>query len=490
MARALRAQLLRRTRLLVATEGILTARLQQDPLLSGFRTIVLDEFHERSIHADLGIALARQAWRARDDLRIVVMSATLDAQRVAAFLGDCPVFDVPGACIPLRRRVPRRRRAVAGAVARSARPARGSGAVFPARRAARLRRRRRRSIRAAAPASRSSTLHGIADRRRTGSRASRRHSDGAIIVATNIAETSLTVPGVRAVIDTGLHKVARYDADRGDRQPRDRAHLARFRRSARRARRPPRPGHGAATVGRSATGCSRTGSPRFIADRSVRPGARRASPGAAIRGPSNGSNARPPQRSTRRSRCFRDARRGRRRPADRRSAGDGAAAGASPAGADPASKPAARARPRSRARSCRIGSSCRGIRRRPPVRSARPCDREARAAAAHRAERRVSYNAPAARSRPREASTSGSCGGRCSRAIPIGSRSGASPASRACCSPAGTAPFVGPESGVRDGEYLAGARRPGEPARRGRRGAHPYRQHRREGVAERRPRPP
>ena len=56
------------TRLLVATEGILTARLQQDPLLTDFATIVLDEFHERSIHADLGIALARQAWLARDDL--------------------------------------------------------------------------------------------------------------------------------------------------------------------------------------------------------------------------------------------------------------------------------------------------------------------------------------------------------------------------------------------------------------------------------------
>ena len=60
---------------------LLTARLQQDPLLSDFRTIVLDEFHERSIHADLAIALAQQAWRARDDLRIVVMSATLDARR-------------------------------------------------------------------------------------------------------------------------------------------------------------------------------------------------------------------------------------------------------------------------------------------------------------------------------------------------------------------------------------------------------------------------
>src|SRR6476620_11515929 len=70
----------RETRLLVVTEGVLTARLQSDPLLSDFRTIVLDEFHERSIYADVGVALARQAWRARDDLRIVVMSATLDAQ--------------------------------------------------------------------------------------------------------------------------------------------------------------------------------------------------------------------------------------------------------------------------------------------------------------------------------------------------------------------------------------------------------------------------
>ena len=90
-----------RTRLLVATEGVLTARLQQDPLLSQFRTIVLDEFHERSVHADLAIALARQAWRARDDLRIVVMSATLDSAAVSAFLDGCPVVDVPGRSYPL-----------------------------------------------------------------------------------------------------------------------------------------------------------------------------------------------------------------------------------------------------------------------------------------------------------------------------------------------------------------------------------------------------
>src|SRR5712671_6224790 len=74
------------TRLLVVTEGILTARLQSDPLLSDFTTVVIDEFHERSVHADLAIALARQAWRARDDLRIVVMSATLESNAVSAFL--------------------------------------------------------------------------------------------------------------------------------------------------------------------------------------------------------------------------------------------------------------------------------------------------------------------------------------------------------------------------------------------------------------------
>ena len=89
------------TRVLLATEGILTARLQQDPLLSDFTTVVVDEFHERSIHADLGLALAKQAWKARDDLRLVVMSATLDAGPLAAFLDGCPHIDVPGRLHPI-----------------------------------------------------------------------------------------------------------------------------------------------------------------------------------------------------------------------------------------------------------------------------------------------------------------------------------------------------------------------------------------------------
>ena len=67
----------------------------------GQRVVVLDEFHERSVHADLGLALARQAWRERADLALVVMSATLDTARVAAFLDDCPVIDVPGRPFPV-----------------------------------------------------------------------------------------------------------------------------------------------------------------------------------------------------------------------------------------------------------------------------------------------------------------------------------------------------------------------------------------------------
>src|SRR5207237_6586842 len=90
-----------RTRLLVATEGILTARLQSDPLLTDFAVVVLDEFHERSIHADLALALVQQAAASRDDLCVIVMSATIDAAPVAAFLGGARVFDVAAPRFPI-----------------------------------------------------------------------------------------------------------------------------------------------------------------------------------------------------------------------------------------------------------------------------------------------------------------------------------------------------------------------------------------------------
>src|SRR5436305_3241039 len=83
-----------RTKLLVATEGILTARLQSEPLLSDFRVVILDEFHERSIHADVALALAKQAMDSRDDLAVVVMSATIAADDVSHFLGGARIFDI------------------------------------------------------------------------------------------------------------------------------------------------------------------------------------------------------------------------------------------------------------------------------------------------------------------------------------------------------------------------------------------------------------
>jgi len=205
-----------RTRLLVATEGVLTARLQQDPLLSAFRTVVLDEFHERSIHADLAIALAKQAWLARDDLRIVVMSATLDSGPVAAFLNGCPVVDVPGRLHPLDVGYAPGA-TVADAVGDVMQASRGDvlcflPGAFEIRRAI-----DDLHARGAAGDAEILPLHGSlnSDEQdaalRPGASTSRRR----VIVATNIAETSVTVPGVTAVVDSGLHKVARYDADRG-----------------------------------------------------------------------------------------------------------------------------------------------------------------------------------------------------------------------------------------------------------------------------------
>src|SRR5580765_1285547 len=200
------------TRLLVVTEGILTARLQTDALLSEFRTIVLDEFHERSIHADVAIALAKQAWRARTDLRIVVMSATLDSAAVAAFLDGCPVVDVPGRLYPLDISY-RPGESVADAAAEILRASEGSLLCFLP--GAREIERAVADIRGSVDASvEVCPLHGSlsAEAQDAAIRPSDRRR---VIVATNIAETSLTVPGVTAVVDGGLHKVARHDAERG-----------------------------------------------------------------------------------------------------------------------------------------------------------------------------------------------------------------------------------------------------------------------------------
>jgi ATP-dependent helicase HrpB len=215
-----------RTRLLVATEGILTARLRGDPLLTGFRTVVLDEFHERSLHADLALALARQAMRARGDLRLVVMSATLEAGEVAAFLGGCPVIEVPGRAHPVAVSYAPGRD-VADAARELAGRDGGHALVFLAG-APEIRRAQHSLSDLAERGLRVLPLHGSlpAEEQDRALAPSRQRT---LILATNLAETSLTVEGVTDVLDTGLHKVLRYDAEKGidrletERIPRDSA---------------------------------------------------------------------------------------------------------------------------------------------------------------------------------------------------------------------------------------------------------------------------
>lgn len=196
------------TRLTIATEGVLTAMLHQDPLLSAVRTVVLDEFHERSIHADLGLALVRQAWMARDDLQLVVMSATIDPARVSAFLCGCPVITVPGRQFSLDVS-----HHPGMSVVDAARQLCGGtgGAVLCFLPGAREIQDATRALHGAPwPVL---PLHGgldadEQDRALTPTGAPR------IVLATNLAETTVTVPDVTAVIDTGFQRVARYDAAR------------------------------------------------------------------------------------------------------------------------------------------------------------------------------------------------------------------------------------------------------------------------------------
>jgi ATP-dependent helicase HrpB len=215
-----------RTRLLVVTEGILTARLGGDPLLSGFATAIVDEFHERGLQADLALALLKQARRARGDLAVVVMSATLDAAPVAEFLDGCPVVDVPGRPYPVEiRHAPDLSPAAA---VREAVSRQGGHVLCFLPGAAEIRRVAEELERADLEGARVLPLHGSLDAREQ-DRALAPSAGRKVLLATNIAETSLTVEGVTEVVDSGWHKVMRYDAEKAidrlelERIPRDAA---------------------------------------------------------------------------------------------------------------------------------------------------------------------------------------------------------------------------------------------------------------------------
>ena len=201
-----------RTSLLVATEGILTARLQADPLLSDFGVVVLDEFHERSIHADLALALVKQAADVRDDLAVVVMSATMDAGPVARFLG-AKVIEIEARRYPIEIRYAPNQ-SMPQAIAEAARMATGHILCFlpGAREIEDVARALARDPVGLKPDLHVLPLHGSLDVDAQ-ERALAPSQERKIILATNVAETSLTVEGVTDVIDAGLQKVLRYDAE-------------------------------------------------------------------------------------------------------------------------------------------------------------------------------------------------------------------------------------------------------------------------------------
>ncbi|HYK04736.1 MAG TPA: ATP-dependent helicase C-terminal domain-containing protein [Thermoanaerobaculia bacterium] len=193
-----------RTQLLVATEGILTARLQADPLLSDFDFVILDEFHERSIHADLALALVKEAAGTRDDLTVVVMSATMDPGPVSQFLG-AKVIEIDARRYPIDVRY-RANLSMTAAVREAARDAKGHILCFLPGAREIERTKNELALPNVFP------LHGSLDVDAQ-ERALAPSRERRIILATNVAETSLTVEGVTDVIDSGVQKVLRFDVE-------------------------------------------------------------------------------------------------------------------------------------------------------------------------------------------------------------------------------------------------------------------------------------
>ncbi|KQT60099.1 ATP-dependent helicase [Methylobacterium sp. Leaf456] len=211
-----------RTRIEVVTEGVFTRMILDDPELTGIGAVLFDEFHERSLDADLGLGFALDAQAGlREDLRILVMSATLDGARVAGLLGDAPVVESEGRAYPVETRHldrstgERIEDAMAGAILRALRADPGSllaflpGQAEIRRTAERLEGRLPEGI-DLAPLYGALT-QGEQDRAVAPAPSGRRK----VVLATSIAETSLTIEGVRIVVDSGLARVPLYEPGNG-----------------------------------------------------------------------------------------------------------------------------------------------------------------------------------------------------------------------------------------------------------------------------------
>ncbi|MDP1631516.1 MAG: ATP-dependent helicase HrpB [Caulobacter sp.] len=219
----LQSKISARTRIEVITEGVFTRMIQDDPTLDGVAAVLFDEFHERSLDADLGLALALDSQQVlRDDLRLLVMSATLDGAAVAGLLGEAPVVESQGRAFDVVTRYLGRNPAerledqVARAVETVLGEETGSLLVFLPGQGEILRVRDRLAERLRRPDVDLAPLYGAMDGRDqdlaiAASPPGRRK----VVLATSIAETSLTIEGVRVVIDAGQSRVPRFDPASG-----------------------------------------------------------------------------------------------------------------------------------------------------------------------------------------------------------------------------------------------------------------------------------
>ncbi|QSF47744.1 ATP-dependent helicase HrpB [Paenibacillus tianjinensis] len=204
----------KQTRIVVVTEGVLTRMLQSDPSLGDVGLVIFDEFHERSLHADLGLALTLEAQSVlREDLRILIMSATLDGERVSALLDGAAVVDCPGRTYPVetfyappQRDTPLEQSAAA-AVLRALSEQPGDVLVFlPGEREIRRTERELEGSRLPEGTVVRPLYGQLPQAIQDAAVAAAVPGERKVVLATSIAETSLTIEGVRTVIDTGLRR--------------------------------------------------------------------------------------------------------------------------------------------------------------------------------------------------------------------------------------------------------------------------------------------
>ena len=219
----LQSKISHQTRIEIVTEGVFTRMILDDPALEGVAAVLFDEYHERSLDADLGLALALDAQSGlREDLRILVMSATLDGARVAGLLGKAPVIESQGRAYPIetlyvgRDPLLRIEEQMVKTIMQALNAQTGSLLAFLPGQGEIIRTANLLSDKLKDPLIDVCPLYGAMDREaqdlavspaKTGRRK--------IVLATSIAETSLTIEGVRVVIDSGLARIPRYEPDLG-----------------------------------------------------------------------------------------------------------------------------------------------------------------------------------------------------------------------------------------------------------------------------------